>query len=71
MRKDRSPQSIIFSTDPQDDFLIRVATIATRTGDLVAESYIILPDLDQWIRSYERRGFYIKNNMKDGKVQNR
>ena len=37
MVKNRSPHSIVFIEDPEDDFLINVTTVVNRTGEVCAE----------------------------------
>jgi hypothetical protein len=61
LTKTRSPLTVIFFEDPIDDFFIHVAKVKTKTGKIVDESLIIRPDLQTWIKSYERQKFFIKS----------
>lgn len=60
MIRRKSPHTIIFFEDVDDDYLIHVAKVKTRTGDIADESLIIRPDIDTWIESYKRRNFFIE-----------
>ena len=57
-----SPQSIFFFADKEDDFMIHVAKVQTRTGEVIRESLIIRPDLNQWISYHRSNGFKIEIN---------
>jgi hypothetical protein len=63
MIKVRSPHTIIFYEDPHDDYFIHVAQVRTKTGDITDESLIIRPDLETWIRHYNRIGFLFQDKM--------
>jgi hypothetical protein len=62
MVKKGSPQSVVFFADQEDDFMIHVAKVQTRTGEITRESLIIRPDVDQWISYYRSNGFEIQTN---------
>lgn len=57
MEKPKSPLSVCFFEDPEDDFLIHVVRFKTKSGVINYESMIIEPDLEKFIHSYERDEF--------------
>jgi hypothetical protein len=66
MIKKGSPQSVVFFADEEDDFMIHVAKVHTRNGEIIRESLIIRPDIDQWISYHRSNGFEIEiNNVKE------
>ena len=62
MVKKGSPKSVVFIEDQEDTFLIHVAKVKIRTGDIAGESLIIKPDLQQWIELFKTRGYVEKEN---------
>ena len=71
MVKRGSPQSVIFFADKEDDFMIHVAKVQTRTGEITRESLIIRPDVDQWISYHRSNGFETEINNVTKEVCNR
>jgi len=62
MVKKGSPQSVVFFEDHEDKFMIHVAKVKIRNGDIAGESLIIKPDLQQWIELFKTRGYVEKEN---------
>lgn len=60
MIKKRSPLTVIFYEDSEDNYFIHISEVRTRTGKETGERLIIRPDLQQFINSYQRRNFFIK-----------
>ena len=62
LTKTRSPFTVVFFEDPVDKYFVHVAKVQTKTGKIEDDSLIIRPDLDTWIRSYNRQNFFIQSS---------
>jgi len=60
MIKRRSPLTVLFAEDPEDNYIIHISEVRTSTGQVTDETMIIRPDLQTFINSYKRRNFFIK-----------
>jgi len=59
MTKIRSPHSIKFIEDLNDDWFV-YALKYKKTGEITDNFMIIKPDYETWIRHFEREGFELK-----------
>jgi len=58
--KPRSPISILFCTDDEDEWLIDIVKYRTRSQEVTNNFVILAKDLERWIEIYENQGFIKK-----------
>ena len=57
MEKPKSIYSVSFYEDPKDDFMINAVEYKKKTGEITHDSLIIQPDIENFVRNFERSGF--------------
>jgi hypothetical protein len=60
MTKVRSPYSVMFVENMNDDWFIYVLKYKTKSRIIDNNHMIIKPDYENWIRHFEREGFELK-----------
>ena len=57
MEKPKSISAVHFYEDPNDDFMINAVEFKKKTGEINHHSLIIRPDLENFVRNFERSGY--------------
>ena len=51
-------QKIVFQADEEDPYMIHVLKIR-KSGKVFSDTLIIIPDVDQYVSIFSRKGFFI------------
>ena len=57
MEKTKSIFAVNFYKNPEDDFMINAVEYKKKTGEITHDSLIIRPDIEGFVRNFERSGF--------------
>ena len=60
LTKPRSPQTIVYVVDPEDDWMVNILYYKTKTGEIVDTSVIIKPDVEHQLNHLLTLGWQLK-----------